>query len=154
MEDELRNKIEKYMREHNLCTFAISDGNTPYAHTMYYVCDGLRIYFETAPHSQKVHILQSNQKIALTIDEDYPEWTKVQGLEIMGKAVLKEKKDNENIEKRFLEKFPHLNDLGGIPDHHVFIEIIPEKIYFIDFTKKSGEKQVYYIEEKKMGLKW
>ncbi len=154
MDEKLKREIQDYIEGHNLCTIAIADGSTPSAHTLYYVSHGLHIYFESDPDSQKIHILKANPKISLTIDEDYSDWRKIKGIQLFGKANITDKKNAPVIHKAFAEKFPHIDEYGGIPEQHVFIEVIPEKINFLDFTKGFGRKQVYYTDEKKPILNW
>jgi nitroimidazol reductase NimA-like FMN-containing flavoprotein (pyridoxamine 5'-phosphate oxidase superfamily) len=154
MEDELRAQIEEYIKSHNVCTIAVADGAQPSTHTMYYVCHGLHIYLESDPQSQKVHVLKANPRIALTIDEDYEDWREIKGIQLMGKVNFADERHAPKLQAKFMEKFPHINDLGGIPQHHVFIEVIPEKIYYMDFTKKFGHKSVYYIEDMSSKINW
>jgi len=154
VEDKLRKNIEEYISSHNVCTIAISDGSNPSAHTVYYISHGLHIYFESNPQSQKLHILKSNPKISLTIDEDYENWHEIKGVQLFGRANITDEKHAPKLQKMFVEKFPHLNDYGGIPSHHLFVEVIPEKVYFMDFTKKFGHKDMAYVDEKKSILDW
>ena len=154
MEDELRSQIEEYLKSHNVCTLAVADGNRPSAHTMYYVCHGLHVYLESDPQSQKVHILKANPRISLTVDEDYADWREIRGVQMFGKANFTDESQAPKLQEAFARKFPHINDIGGIPIHHIFIEVIPEVIYFMDFTKKFGYKSVYYPEGKSSVLAW
>ncbi len=144
----MKQRIQEYIEGHNVCTIAISDSNKPYAHTMYYVSEGLHIFMESDPHSKKVHTLQANPQMALTIDEDYSDWRDIKGIELFGRAELTDERETPRLQQMFLEKFPHINDLGGIPAHHSFIEVTPEAIYFMDFSEKFGQKRIYYVDEK------
>ncbi|MFH0860270.1 MAG: pyridoxamine 5'-phosphate oxidase family protein [Candidatus Altiarchaeota archaeon] len=146
--------IREYVESHNVCTIALSDGNSPNAHTVYYVSQGLNLYFESDPGSQKIHILKSNPKISVTINEDYRDWRKIKGIQLFGKAYLSDEKHAPSLQKLFLKKFPNLNEMGGIPEHHIFVEVVPEKIYFLDFEKNFGNKSVYYPNEKVSRVRW
>ncbi|HHQ44946.1 MAG TPA: hypothetical protein ENN13_02285 [Candidatus Altiarchaeales archaeon] len=155
MEDEaLKKKIEKYIREHNVTTIAVTDGKIPSAHSMYYVSHGLHIYLESDPQSQKIHVLRSNPNISLTIDEDYTRWSKIKGIQLFGKAKIVKEEYAPNLQKAFAEKFTQVGELGGILEHHVFVEVIPETIYFLDFEKGFGKREVLYLEDKKSILSW
>jgi nitroimidazol reductase NimA-like FMN-containing flavoprotein (pyridoxamine 5'-phosphate oxidase superfamily) len=147
MEDELKQMIQEYVESHNVCTIAITDGNRPTANTMYYVSRGLHIYLESDPQSQKVHILKANPQISLTIDEDYRDWREIKGIQMFGRVNFLNERHLPKLLEAFTRKFPHIKDLGGIPKHHVFMEVIPEVIYFMDFTKNFGHKSVYYPKE-------
>lgn len=149
---DIGDAIRKYIEGHNVCTLAVADGSNPSAHTVYYISDGLRLYFESNPDSDKIRILKSNPKVSLTIDEDYSDWKKIKGVQLFGRARIVDPKDHPKLEAEFHRKFPQLNDLGGIPEHHVFVEINPDKVYYLDFTKELGHKSVYFPEVSKQGF--
>ena len=90
----------------------------------------------------------------MTIDEDYTDWGKIKGIQLFGKAKIVKDEEAPKLQRAFCEKFPHINDLGGIPEHHVFVEVIPETIYFLDFEKKFGKRDILYLEDKKSVLSW
>jgi nitroimidazol reductase NimA-like FMN-containing flavoprotein (pyridoxamine 5'-phosphate oxidase superfamily) len=152
MAEDVGGEIRKYIESHNVCTLAVAEGSSPSAHTVYYVSDGLRVYFESNPNSDKIRILKSNPKVCLTIDEDYKDWSKIKGIQLFGRAKIAEARQAPRLEEKFREKFPHLGDMGGIPENHVFVEVTPNKIYFLDFSKKLGHKSVYYPQELGQGL--
>ncbi|MBD3388328.1 MAG: hypothetical protein GF416_04560 [Candidatus Altiarchaeales archaeon] len=152
--EELRKSIQEYIEGHNVCTIAVTDGENPSAHTMYYVSHGIHIYLESDPNSQKIHVLNANPRISLTIDEDYQDWRQIKGIQLFGRANLTDERHAPRLQEAFSRKFPHINDLGGIPNHHIFIEVIPEKIYYMDFTEKFGQRNIYYVDEKKSVINW
>jgi len=127
------------------------------AYTVYYVNKGLHIFFESDAQSQKLHVLKSNPRIAVAIDEDYEDWNKIKGVQIIGLARFVSDKDDDNIQEIYKKKFRQLEDLGGIPQHHVFVEIVPEKIYYLDYEERFGKKSILHYEEKKKKhslIKW
>lgn len=146
--EELKQRIEEYIESHNVCTIAVADGGTPSAHAVYYISRELHIYFESDPASYKIHVLRSNPQISLTINEDYSDWREIRGVQFFGRASILDERDAPKLQEAFLEKFPHINDLGGIPPYHIFVEVVPDKIYFMDFTENFGQKSVYYHEKK------
>lgn len=154
MAEELEKQIQDYIEAHNVCTIALADGGKPSAHSIYYISHGIHIYFESEPQSSKIHTLRTNPLISLTINEDYPDWRKVKGIQMFGRARLTDEKHAPKLQEAFERKFAHINELGGIPEHHVFVEVIPEKIYFLDFTKRFGNKSVYHIKEKSSVINW
>jgi uncharacterized protein YhbP (UPF0306 family) len=155
MSDEtLKKEILDYVEGHGLARIAVTDGQTPSAHTVYYVSRGLHIYFSSDPHSQKIHILSANPNISLTIDEDYEDWEGIRGVQVFGRARQASRDLMAGLRADFLRKFPSIGRFGGIPDHHIFMDVTPEKIYFLDFTKKFGHKTIYYHEEDKGRISW
>jgi nitroimidazol reductase NimA-like FMN-containing flavoprotein (pyridoxamine 5'-phosphate oxidase superfamily) len=133
----------------------MTDGDEPSAHTVYYINDGMNIYFESDHDSKKLHILRTNPKISLTIDEDYDDWRHIKGIQLYGRVQILPESHNTKLNEAFLSKYPHIDEFGGIPPHHLFVKIIPEKVYWMDFTKKFGHRTVYYADgEGSKKLNW
>lgn len=153
-DEKLGKKIIDYVSRHRLATLALSRDNQPSAHTVYYVNDGLTLYFESDPITDKVKIIELNPRVSLTIDEDYEDWSKIQGIQLYGKAEFVPKEKEAPVVESYLEKFPSIKKLGGIPEHHIFIRVIPEKIYFLDYGKEFGAREILHIEEKSSIIKW
>ena len=154
MDEKLEADIKAFLDSHHCARIAITDGKNPYASTMYYVTNGLRMYFETNPDAQKLHIISANPNISITVDEDYLDWKKIKGIQIFGKAKAVPEARSSRINQHFMDKFPHLNEMGGIPSHHIFIEVIPEKIYYMDYSEKFGSKKLFYVDERESKLNW
>ena len=150
----MRQRIQDYLESHNICTIAVADGNTPHAHTMYYVSHGLHLYLDSEPTSQKVHILRANSKISLTVGEDYLDWRKLMGVEIHGRVNFIGEPNKPKLRKAFQTKFPHIKAFGGIPKHHTFLEVIPEVIYLIDFNEGFGHRNVHYPKHTTSEIDW
>ena len=152
MTDSLEAQIREYLDSHKVCTIAVADGNTPSAHTVYYVNNDMRLYFHSDMKSQKISVLRSNPKISLVVDEDYENWGDIKGLQLFGRARILDSRDTGWVRGAFEKKFPHLKELGGLPATYVFVEVMPEKVYYMDFSKRPGYKSVYYPEGEKGGL--
>ena len=155
MDDEnLIEAVREYMKDHNICTIAMADQGTPIAVTMYYVSHDLHLFVSTTPDSHKVSILKANPKISVTIDEDYDDWSEIKGIQLFGRASIASENIHSKLNDSFSKKFPILAEYGGIPRKHIYIEIIPEKISYLDFTKEFGNKQILYVEQNKRILSW
>ncbi|MFH1403936.1 MAG: pyridoxamine 5'-phosphate oxidase family protein [Candidatus Altiarchaeota archaeon] len=158
MDQDLIDKMLEYMGSHKVARLALSDGQKPSAYTVYYLNEGLHLFFETEHHSEKVHIMEANPMVSLTIDEDYEDFREIKGIQLFGKIRIHSKRKIPHIVKAYEDKFPVVMELGGIPDNHVFVEVIPEKIYYLDYTETLGYKKVYYHDEddkkKKYKIGW
>ncbi len=142
MSEEIKKKIINYMESHNICTIAtIREDGFPQANTVEYVNDGLNIIFVTNPKSQKIKNIKFNNKISLTIDEDYPDWNKIKGVSIGGFAEILESK--EEIDKAmglYLKKFPFVADFPRM--EMAFVRIIPKIVYYLDYEVGWGYHEV------------
>ncbi len=67
MADELKGQILDYLRSHNTMTLATCAGDAPWAATVFFASDDLRLYFFSAPDSRHCQNLAVNSKIAGTI---------------------------------------------------------------------------------------
>ena len=134
--DDLIGRVTEYLKSHNVMTLATvkADGR-PLAHTVEYASDGATVYFITAMHSRKALNIIANNHVAYTVDEDYTDWSKIQGVQMEGKAaILTEKADVDKAMGVYLRKFPAAAQLLPSPDL-VFIKVEPTAGYFLDYTR-------------------
>ncbi len=149
--------VKEYITSHRICHLAVSEGDTPSASTVYYVNRGYSVIFESDSDSHKIQILRANTKVSATIDEDYSDWKDIRGVQIYGKAEFQGEKESEKLRAVFEKKFPWMAELGGIPSHHVLVRIVPEKIYYMDYSKGVGHRTILYPEDMgktKSTLQW
>jgi general stress protein 26 len=138
MSEEDKSKVLDYMNKHNICSLATVRGDGfPQVNTVEYVNDDLILYFATDPNSQKINNIKQNSKVSLTIDEDYPDWSKIQGISLGGNArILSEEKDIEKAAGLYLKKFPFVADF---PETELsWIEVTPCVISWLDYTVEFG----------------
>ena len=138
MSEEVKSKVVDYMNKHNICSLATVRGDGfPQVNTVEYVNDDLILYFATDPNSQKINNIKQNSKVSLTIDEDYPDWSKIQGISLGGNArILSEENDIEKAAGFYLKKFPFVADF---PETELsWIEVTPCVISWLDYTVEFG----------------
>ncbi len=136
---ELNKTIETYLSTHNIATLSTCVENIPHASTVEYVNNGLVLYFSTNPETQKAKNMEKNNRVSLTIDEDYPDWTKIQGIQMDGIAEeIKDPSELKLASSLYLEKFPFVADFP--PSNNKMYKVTPTKIYFLDYTKGFGHR--------------
>jgi len=153
-QEKLEKEIVDYISKHRMCTVATARDNQPSASTVYYVNEGLDVFFESDPVTEKVKTIEVNPKVALTIDEDCEDWSKIRGIQLYGKAEIVPKNRDRRLTELFYDKFPAIKKLGGIPEHHIFIRVKPEKVYFLDYAREFGYRAILHVEDKKSIIKW
>src|SRR3990167_9352254 len=84
MSDGLKQQILDYMQAHNTMALATSAGDVPWAATVFYASDDLRLYFFSAPDSRHCQNLAANPRVAVTIQEDYHDWRQIKGIQLEG----------------------------------------------------------------------
>lgn len=145
MDQQIFDKIEKYLHSHKKMTLAtVTADSQPLAHTVQYVSEGNTVFFFTKSTQRKVENIKSNPRVAYTVDQDYEDWSKIQGVQMIAEARILE--HDEEIDLRFelfADKFPHLAAIGkSFLEHHIIVEVRPVKGRFLDNTVQFG----YYEE--------
>jgi uncharacterized protein YhbP (UPF0306 family) len=151
MADDLKQQVLDYLRRHNTMTLATCTGDAPWAATVFFASDDLRLYFFSAPESRHCQNLAANSKVAATIQEDYHDWRVIQGIQLEGRVELVD----SLIEKGralaiYARKYPDVIKLFTDPSSGVFYKafvkvkfycVTPEKVFFIDNAQGFGKRQ-------------
>jgi uncharacterized protein YhbP (UPF0306 family) len=103
---------------------------------MMYADEGLTLYFCTRSDSRTAQYLAENPRVAFTIDEYYPDWTKTKG--IQGTGDCRQLVDAEEVRRAvqlFQQKFAGLansaDEMSSL--HHLCIfRIAPSGVAYID----------------------
>jgi nitroimidazol reductase NimA-like FMN-containing flavoprotein (pyridoxamine 5'-phosphate oxidase superfamily) len=154
MDQALRDEILFILDGANDMTIATvrSDGY-PQATTVSYAHDGLFIYFGCSDSSQKARNMTHNDKISLTINLPYNDWSEIRGISLGGRAErLSDPQDCEQAGQILLRKFPEAiaeyasNGLEGI----ALFRIRPEVISVLDYRKGFGHADLVACGESEL----
>jgi hypothetical protein len=138
-------------------TLGTCSGDVPWAATVFYASDDLRLYFFSVPDSRHCQNLAANPRVAVTVQEDYHDWQKIKGIQLEGTAILVD----SIIEKAkamavYARKYPEVIKLFTNPASGLFYKaflkvkfycVIPEKLFFIDNEQGFGKRQELAIHE-------
>lgn len=158
MSEELTRQILNYIESHNTMTLGTCHGDLPWAATVFYASDELRLYFFSAPDSRHCHNLALNPRVAVTIQEDYRDWLKIKGIQLEGKVVpvdsLVEKAKAMSV---YARKYPDVMKVFTNPGSGVFYKaflkvkfycVVPERVFYIDNEQFGfGKRQELVISE-------
>jgi hypothetical protein len=151
MSDVLKQQALDYLASHNTMTVATCAGDMPWAATVFYASDELKLYFFSAPESRHCQNLAANSRVAVTIQEDYKDWRLIKGIQIEGKVVLVD----SVLEKAkaiavYARKYPAVIRLFTDPTsgvyHRAFLKVkfycvMPERLFYIDNEQGFGKRQ-------------
>jgi uncharacterized protein len=157
MSDLLKQQVLSYLETHNTMTLGTCSGDVPWAATVFYASDDLRLYFFSVPDSRHCQNLAANPRVAVTVQEDYHDWRKIKGIQLEGTAILVD----SIIEKAkamavYARKYPEVIKLFTNPASGLFYKaflkvkfycVIPEKFFFIDNEQGFGKRQELAIHE-------
>ncbi len=156
MADELKTQVLDYLRAHNTMTLATSSGDAPWAATVFFASDDLRLYFFSAPDSRHCQNLAVNPKVAVTIQEDYHDWRAIQGIQLEGRAELVDGVlEKAKAMAIYARKYPEVIKLFTNPDSGIFYKaflkvkfycVIPEKLFYIDNAQGFGKRQELVLD--------
>ena len=140
-------QVQRYLRNHNVATLATGSGTDIWASAVFYVNDGYNLYFLSSPESRHCLNLAQSPHVALTIQEDYSDWTDIKGIQMEG-TVSEISGDEEGKARRLYgEKFPVVGILAQAPAAIVkalakvrWYRIDPQKLYFIDNSVGLGHR--------------
>jgi nitroimidazol reductase NimA-like FMN-containing flavoprotein (pyridoxamine 5'-phosphate oxidase superfamily) len=87
MDEAIKAIILNLLARHNIMTLAtVRPDGFPQETTVYYVNDGLILYFATDPTSQKVGNIQLNNKVSVAITSETQNANKLRALSLSGTA--------------------------------------------------------------------
>jgi general stress protein 26 len=147
MEEKMQNFIIELMRNHNILTLAtLRDDGYPQAITVTYVNNGLKIYFATGADSQKVKNIQYSDKVSLTIDKDYDDWNKIQGLSMAATAEIVSSPDEvQKAMNLLLEKFPVMAEIPMEEGQIAVVKITPKIISVLNYEIGFGHTDLVEV---------
>jgi uncharacterized protein YhbP (UPF0306 family) len=151
MSDDLKQQILAYLANHNTMTLATCAGDSPWAATVFYASDDLRLYFFSSPESRHSQNLAVNPRVAVTVQEDYKDWREIKGIQLEGKAASVEAVfEKAKAMTIYARKYPAIiklftNPASGI-FYHAFMKVkfycvTPEKVFYIDNAQGFGKRQ-------------
>jgi uncharacterized protein YhbP (UPF0306 family) len=157
MSDPLKQQVLDYLRDHHTMTLATCAGDVPWAATVFFASDDLRLYFFSAPESRHCQNLAVNSKVAVTIQEDYQDWRAIKGIQLEGHVELVD----SLLEKAkalaiYARKYPDVIKLFTDPSsgvfHKAFLKVkfycvTPAKVFFIDNSQGFGKRQELVLAE-------
>jgi uncharacterized protein len=151
MTDTLKQQVLNYLETHNTMTLGTSWGDVPWAATVFYASDGLRLYFFSAPDSRHCQNLAANPRVAVTVQEDYHDWRRIKGVQLEGTVVLVDSiGEKAKAMAVYARKYPEVISLFTNPASGLFYKaffkvkfycVVPQKLLFIDNDQGFGKRQ-------------
>ena len=151
MAEELKRQILDYMESHNTMTLATAQADAPWAATVFYASDGLKLYFFSAPDARHCQNLAKNPRVAATIQEDYRDWRKIKGIQLEGRvAAVDSLIEKAKAAAAYARKYPEVMKIFTDPESGAlykaflkvrFYRVAPERVFYIDNEQGFGKRQ-------------
>lgn len=147
MKNGLNERVQAYLRDHQVATLATHSGEDIWAAAVFYVNAGYALYFLSSPTSRHCVNLAQNPRVALTIQEDYADWLEIKGVQIEG-FVSELSGEEEKLARRLYgQKFPIVGTLAQAPEAIVkalakvrWYKVVPQRLYYIDNAVGLGHR--------------
>ncbi|SPD73970.1 putative stress protein (General stress protein 26) [uncultured Desulfobacterium sp.] len=147
MDKKIENFVIDLMKDHNILTLAtLREDGFPQANTVTFANDGLTIYFSTAQDSQKIKNIKNINKVSLTIDRDYEDWSKIKGLSMAATAEILTSPDA--IKKAMdclVKKFPFLAEMPEPEEPYAVVKISPKIISVLNYELGFGHNELIEV---------
>ncbi|AYH44596.1 pyridoxamine 5'-phosphate oxidase family protein [Azoarcus sp. DN11] len=145
---ESRAKVLAYLQAHHAMTLASLGEGGVWAAAVFYVNDGLRLYFLSAPTSRHSRNIAHDTRIAVTIQEDCADWPQIKGIQAEGRAAEIAGEEEKRARELYGAKFPIVGKLAQAPAAIVkafakvrWYRFEPEHLYFIDNSAGFGHRE-------------
>jgi uncharacterized protein len=147
----LKQQVIDYLQSHNTMTLATCSGEVPWAATVFYASDDLRLYFFSVPDSRHCQNLAVNARIAVTVQEDYKDWRTIKGIQLEGEVALVDGLASKaKAIAIYARKYPAVIKLFTDPTsgvyHKAFLKVkfycvFPARVFYIDNEQGFGKRQ-------------
>ncbi len=134
--DDLEKAITEYMSECRSCTVATvgADGE-PHASTVFFSGSGLDIYFNTAKDSRKVRDIETNPRVAITMQKNPDPKTdrEISGIQYSGLARVVPESAYGSVPGGVMARHSAFNSVK--PGNSVILKVTATSVYLIDYAK-------------------
>lgn len=151
---ELHTKLLAYLGRHNVVTLATQGQNGPWASAVFYVNDGLTLYFLSAPTSRHSRNLEADPRVAATVQEDYSEWRQIRGVQLEGNVSRLGGVESLRAAACYARKFA-FTDARQAPDaiavamkKIAWYRLEPACLYFVDNSIGIGHRDCFDVNKK------
>lgn len=145
MRQSSKEKALAYLESHNVMSLATHGPEGLWAAAVFYVSDGFRLYFLSAPTTRHSRNLAENPHVAATIQEDYRDWLAIRGIQLEGTCRQLEGEQRSNARAQYETKFPIVGEdaplqIAQALDKVAWYQVTPERAFFIDNSVGLGHR--------------
>lgn len=144
MNNDMRQLVLAYLRQHQVLTLATIGPEGPWAAAVFYVNKDFSFYFLSARHTRHAQNMFMNPRVAATIQEDYKDWPAIKGIQLEGIVSQLKGADRKRAQAIYEEKYPFIKNAAseirlGLARVNWY-ELLTDRVYFIDNSKGLGHR--------------
>jgi uncharacterized protein YhbP (UPF0306 family) len=141
----VRRQVDEYLERHNVMTLATFGPGGPWAAAVFYVYDGLRLHFLSAPGSRHCEHLAADPRAAATIHEDYRDWQEIKGIQLEGTVAELQPGELSRVRALYGAKFPVVGSAAPAAIVAALAKVrwyalTPGALYFVDNSAGFGHR--------------
>ena len=122
----------------------LRDDGYPQATTVSFVHDGLTLSFGCDRASQKVRNIENSDKVSLTVNLPYEDWSQIRGLSLGGRArIVADPAETGRVYRAMISRFPQIDDYATQAEQQQasVVRVKPEIISLLDYRKGFGHTE-------------
>lgn len=147
MPDAVRARVLEWLHAHRTMTLATQGEEGLWAAAVFYVNDGLSLYFLSSPATRHSRNIARDGRIAVTIQEDCLDWPEIKGVQAEGQVVEVSGDEERHARALYGDKYPVVGKLARAPAAIVkalakvrWYRFEPARLYFIDNSAGFGHR--------------
>ena len=130
-----------YLRAHNVMTLATTGDEGPWAAAVFYASADFTLYFVSSPEARHSRNLAIHPRVAVTVQEDYREWTAIKGLQLEGAARVVTGPEQSAATSAYRTKYPFtgtVSTLAAAFARVAWYMVEPDRVYYLDNSVRFG----------------
>lgn len=140
----LQQETLAYLSSHHVMTLATSGADGIWAAAVFYVNEGFDLFFLSAAHTRHAQHIAANAQAAVTIQEDYEEWSQIQGIQCSGQVLRLQGEEERRAVVLYRARFSFLRHAPE-PVLAAFTRVSwyrlrPDTLFFVDNRKGFGRR--------------
>lgn len=148
MDDTLRTRVQEFLDRHHVMTLATVGADGPWAAAVFYVRDGLRLYFVSSPRSRHGQAFAASPRVAAAIHGECLEWSEIEGVQLEGRVAPVDDRELPRVRALYGARFPFVGEVGELPSAILaalarvrWYELVPDALYFLDSSVGFGHRE-------------
>lgn len=144
-----RQNAQAYLQQHQVMTLATNGPSGLWAAAVFYASDGFDLYFLSAEHTRHAQNIAASSRVAATIQEDYADWSAIQGIQLAGDVVQLSGTKRLKAIALYQAKFAFLAQspppIQAALAKVNWYRLRPFQLYFVDNTQGFGHRDEIHL---------